>query len=63
MSNHRLLTLTFVRLDMDFGVSYEHVSKEQARRTEPQEIFDTHKFGKSNEGHTFPEALTRDEKR
>ena len=49
--------------DEEIGIRYSRVSNEQAsKETEQQESFDTRQFGKSNRGHTFPEALTHDEK-
>ncbi|HBE70500.1 MAG TPA: hypothetical protein DDW52_20315 [Planctomycetaceae bacterium] len=47
----------------EVGILYDRVTGEVGQNAEPQEVFNTEKFGKSNQGHTFPEVLTLDEKR
>lgn len=45
----------------EVGLKYKALQKQDSV-SEPLEVFDTSAFGKSNQGHTYPDALTPDEK-
>jgi hypothetical protein len=46
----------------EIGILYERVQDKQIEEIESHQLFDTRKFGKGNQGHTFPESLSTDER-